>query len=110
MRLNPYLFFLSKYDVYSDGTICHKKRKKALRPARVKSRSGNYYHLVSFRMLGQKVNLLVNRIVCYKFNPITCRQLTYMQADHINRDTTDNRRENLRWLTITENNKRRVYL
>lgn len=54
----------------------------------------------------QRKHCLVHRLICEAFHgvcpPDKC------QADHINRDKSDNRSENLRWVTRSENQRNRA--
>ena len=65
------------------------------------------YPIVSIPIPGRRAMKLVHRIVAETFidNPRGCKEV-----DHINRDKSDNRVENLRWVTREENqaNKSKV--
>ena len=86
------------YLIYPDGKVQNKKTKRYLKP--LKSRNKNPYY--KYRLYDKKIykNFQIHRLVAshYITNPDN-----KPQVDHINRDTSDNRVENLRWVTISEN-------
>lgn len=82
------------YSVNEKGQIKNDKTNRILKPH--KGTSG-YYQI----MLGRKTSpLYVHRLVAETFieNPNNL-----LQVDHINGDKLDNRVENLRWVSVSEN-------
>ena len=83
------------YEVNAEGQIRNKKTGRILK---VSKRKDGYCQV----MLGRKtVPVYIHRIVANAFidNPDNLPQV-----DHINGNKSDNRVENLRWLTVAENN------
>jgi hypothetical protein len=80
------------YLIYPDGRVQNKKTQKFLKLKKNKD-------IYQFYNLNQK-NKRVHRLVAehYISNPNN-----YPQVDHINRIRDDNRVENLRWVTCSEN-------
>ena len=87
--------FDGKYFCDMSGNVYNKNRQ--LKPFR----NGNVYYRVSLN----KKKYSVHRIVALTFieNPDN-----KPYVDHINRNPIDNRAENLRWCTGSENNKNRT--
>ena len=85
------------YSVSTDGQIRNDKTGRILKPHKG---TAGYYQI----MMGRKtVPLYVHRVVAIAFidNPDNLPQV-----DHINGDKLDNRVENLRWVSVSENSSR----
>ena len=86
------------YLIYDDGRVYNKNRNRFLKP---RINTHGYCHVVLFENSKQK-NHSIHRLVAIHYipNPENKREV-----DHINRIRTDNRIENLRWATSSENNQ-----
>lgn len=91
---------ITNYSVDELGNIYNDKFDRMMRG----TTSRNEYKSVQLSVEGKVKTLMVHRLVAEAFlpNPNNCQIV-----DHINRDKLDNRVENLRWVTIEENNNNR---
>ena len=89
----------SDYLVYDDGRIQNKNTGLFLKP---RDRTG-YYSVVLYPGYVRKN---IHRLVAEAYIPNIENK---PQVDHINRIKTDNRVENLRWATISENNRNKIH-
>ena len=86
------------YLIYEDGKVFSKYKNKFLKPC---INSCGYYSLVLCEN-GKRKTFKIHRLIALHFiaNPENKREV-----DHINRIRSDNRIENLRWVTSSENNQ-----
>jgi len=88
------------YLIYPDGRVQNKKSKRYLSQCE----DNNGYYCINLCKDGKPKSYRVHRLIAehYISNPDNkpC-------VDHINRDTKDNRLENLRWATKSENGENR---
>ena len=88
------------YYVLLDGTIYNTVRKSKLKP--VKNDAG-YCYVTLTNSEGKKKNHYVHRIVAEHF--LENKDKKKIQVNHKNKQRDDNRKDNLEWVTISENNK-----
>jgi len=91
MEINNY----PNYLIYDDGRVYNKKFKRFLKPY------NNTREYLQLRLChqGKKKHFLIHRLIAEYYIPNPKNKKT---VDHINRDTKDNRVENLRWATQKE--------
>jgi hypothetical protein len=85
------------YLIYDDGRVFSKKTNKFLKYN--KSNTG-YYDVQLYKNKKSK-HLSIHRLIGLHYIP---NPQNLPQVDHINRIRTDNRIENLRWVSISKNN------
>ena len=87
-----------QYLIYRDGKVWSKRKKKYMKTNKTKK---GYYYLTLCNDDGRKKKY-IHRLIAihYIANPNS-----YSQVDHKNRIRTDNRIENLRWVTHSSNSR-----
>lgn len=85
------------YSISSDGNCFSKRSNDFL----AKHKYPNGYEFYRFKINGKQHSELVHRLMAIAFIPNTENK---PQIDHINGIRDDNRLENLRWVTQSENN------
>ena len=88
------------YLIYEDGRVFGKKSKVFIKP-----RLDRGYKILNLRKNGGIKTHKVHRLVAEHYIPNPENKPC---VDHINRITTDNRIENLRWVTLSENQQNRT--
>ena len=83
------------YFIYKDGRVFSERRNIFLKPGKCRG-----YQLVALTETKKKKTMKVHRIVAEHYIPNPENKPC---VDHINRIRTDNRVENLRWVTNLEN-------
>ena len=91
---------LINFSASNFGNVRNIVTKHILKP----SRQGQYL-AVHISENGQSKVMKVHRLVCMAFHPNTMNCET---VDHIDRNTFNNRAENLRWATQTEQNQNKI--
>ena len=84
------------YLIYEDGRVFSKYKNKFLNPS---INSCGYYR-IDLLENGKRKTFKIHRLIAFHFIP---NPENKSEIDHINRDRTDNRIENLRWVSHSEN-------
>ena len=85
-----------RYLIYPDGTVFTRIRRRFLKQTVTK----DGYHRVGLCRDGKQKMFSVHRLVAIHYIPNPDNK---PEVDHINKNTHDNRIENLRWVTSSEN-------
>lgn len=99
-----------RYEVSNYGNVRHARTKNLLNFSVQKSPSQSKgwkpYKMVSIRVNNKIMLPLVHRLVAYAFIPLPDDSLfEKYEVDHIDGDKMNNRVENLRWVTSSENKR-----
>ena len=83
------------YLIFEDGVVINTDTGKEMRPCLNKG-----YYKIGLRKVGERKFFRLHRLIALAFIPNPDNK---PQVDHINRNRSDNRIENLRWVTSREN-------
>ena len=89
------------YLIYEDGRVYNKKYNRFLKT----TTNSRGYKYVSLCKEGKQKNHTIHRLIALHYIPNPQNKKC---VDHINRIKTDNRIENLRWATYSENGQNRT--
>ena len=97
------------YQVSDLGRVKSLRKNKILKP----TKAGRGYFSLGLVKNGIKERVYIHRIVLETFNPRDDMDLKidgrkYLNVDHINNIKTDNRLENLQWLTPKQNTRKEL--
>ena len=88
------------YLIFEDGVVINTKSGKEIKP----SLNNIGYYVITLCKDGKPKNFLIHRLIAQGFIPNPDNKPL---IDHMNRNTQDNRIENLRWATRSENDRNR---
>lgn len=100
-RWKPVVGYENSYKVSNDGMV-----KSTINGKVLKQIDSHGYRFVNLRKQGKTRCVAVHRLVCTTFNGKP--EDESMQVDHLNMLRSDNRPENLEWVTAQENQRRKV--
>lgn len=90
------------YRVYEDGLVLDKDSNTEIN----KWLNPKGYWWSSFKGLSGRNTMSIHRFIVMAWGIIRPRYDIYMEVDHIDDDKTNNRPDNLQWLTKSENNQK----
>jgi len=96
-----WLDYDDKYAVSEEGLVMHKKSGRISAGAMMK----RGYMKSTYSKDGKDIERQVHRMVAERFIPRI--DMPGLVVDHINRNRTDNRACNLRWVSVSANNRNR---
>ena len=88
------------YLIFEDGVVINSKSGREIKPCL----SNMGYYIIGLSKDGKRNNFLIHRLIALAYLPNPDNKLF---IDHINRNTKDNRIDNLRWVTRSENDRNR---
>lgn len=100
-RWRPVVGYEDFYLVSDDGQV-----KSAINGKILKLVDSHGYKFANLRKDGKTKSIAVHRLVCMAFNGMPKNES--MQVDHLNMVRSDNRPENLEWVTPKENQRRKA--
>lgn len=92
------------YIITGDGKVFSIRSNKFLSVSDSYDKDGKKRYFVTLSKNGKSYNKRISRLMAEAFIP---NPLHLPQVDHINRISSDNRLENLRWVTMSQNNHNR---
>lgn len=103
--MKPIKGYKNLYSITPDGRVFSHRKKIYLKPYKKRQPNGRYYLKVSLCKEGKIKIYGIHRLMAETFIP---NPLNLPQIDHKNRNSSDNRLENLRWCSFLDNQYNRT--